>query len=272
MKNETPFSPGQSVSNTPFPFACRGCGKLCCADTDVLVSPPEAACIAWYLKREHILLKNPRWGTLSLGGSTGLPVLKLAFAPWKEAPGAHRYCPFLVPLPGHENAARCGVYPARPAPCRLFPLGRLIRLDDNTESYIVMERCPGFEPPTPGEPLPEDYQPASPGQTRESWARKHANPEQDAEKRLYVEVIQAYMERGLHAPTRDSPTGLLSIESSLFLGQSLFYNLPPAPADPAQDHQTITGWLHFLREARDRVREMLVLPQTRSGLVHEHRN
>ena len=120
MKNETPFPPGESGSNTPFPFACRGCGKLCCADTDVLVSPPEAARIAWYLKRERIILKNPHWGVLSLGGSTGLPVLKLAVAPWEEAPGAHPYCPFHVPLPGQENAARCGVYPVRPAPCRLF--------------------------------------------------------------------------------------------------------------------------------------------------------
>ncbi len=272
MKNNNKFPAGDSHAGTPFPFACRGCGKLCCADTDVLVSPPEAAHIAWYLKRENFELKNPRWGILSLGGSTGLPVLKLAFAPWEKAPGNHRYCPFLVPLPGGENAARCGIYPVRPAPCRLFPLGRLIRLDDKSEKYVVMEHCPGFEPPLPGEPLPEGYQAPPPGQTAESWAHKRINPEQDAEKRLYVEVIQAYMERGLHAPTRDSPNGLLSIQSALTLGERFFYNLPPAPDDPPLDHERIMGWLFSLKSVVSRVQDVLVPTMTRLGASRQSLN
>lgn len=259
--NHPPISPtgfpsGNNLSpDAPFPFACRGCGQRCCVDTNVLVSPPEAARIAWHLERAGLAQEWPpsRWGELFLGGSTGLPVLRLLFQ--ARAGDPSRYCPFLAP--GSADAGTCRVHAARPAACRLYPLGRLLDLAGRSERLHLLERCPGFERPQPGEPVPPGYTPAPHRQTARDWVRQAVQPEMDAEKRRYVEVIQAYVKLGLHAPTRDNPNGQLSERAALFLGPALFYRLPAAPANPADDHAALLAWLESLEAAAGPVRALL---------------
>jgi Fe-S-cluster containining protein len=259
MNNPTWKTPQPSPGQAPFPFACRGCGKLCCADKNVLVSPPEAARLAWHLEREGLEQAYPRsqWGVLVLGSSTGLPVLKLNFARRTEEPDGPRLCPFLDTLPGQSQHGLCRVHPARPTACRLFPLGRLFALQGERERFALLERCPGFEPAGSGETTPPGYAPAPAEQTIQSWANQAAHPEMDIEKKRYVQVLRAYLGLGLHTPTRDNPSGQLSERAALFLGPALFYRIPAAPEEPNQDHTSILDWLAALQASTGLVRALL---------------
>lgn len=259
MKNIPLNSHQPSSGQTPFPFACRGCGKLCCADKNVLVSPPEAARIAWYLEREGMDQDYPRsqWGALVLGSSTGLPVLRLNFAQRPEEPDGPRYCPFLSLTPDSPDHGMCRVHPARPVSCRLYPLARLYDLHNQVERYALLERCPGFDQAEPGEPTPPGYEPAPADQTVEGWASRSVQPEMDVEKRRYVRVLEAYLRLGLHAPTRDNRNGQLSEQAALFLGRVLFYRLPAPPQEPNQDHAAILNWIDVLKASTGQVRALL---------------
>jgi Fe-S-cluster containining protein len=258
--NRPPVNPSQfSSGQTPFPFACRGCGKLCCADKNVLVSPPEAARLAWHLERQGLDQTYPlsQWGALVLGSSTGMPVLKLNFKRHDDEPDGPRYCPFLSPVPDSPSHALCQVHPARPASCRLYPLARLFDLQKQVERFALLERCPGFEQAEPREPTPPAYEPAPAEQTVERWASRSVHPEMDDEKRRYVHVLQAYLRLGLHAPTRDNPNGQLSEQAALFLGRVMFYRLPAPPQEPNQDHAAILNWLDVLKVSTGQVRALL---------------
>ncbi len=242
------------------------CGHLCCVDTTVLVTPPEVARINWYLRRHPELeaaLKDRdiRWGTMFLGGSTGLPVVQLDFVPFDERdPQSARHCPFLLPVYGSDpekprwlNMAWCGIREARPSVCRLFPVGRVL-LDPNSADqpeaweYRIVQRCPGFEPAPLGEATPPGYQPPDPKQTVRAWLAGQMNPDQEREKEFYMhKVLPAFMAERLHAPTEDNPDGLLPEGIALPLLGRLLYSPPSPPSDSAQDHPAIMAWLEELR-------------------------
>ncbi len=125
----------------PFPFTCRGCGQRCCVNTDVLVSPPEAARISWHLARRSQLahLQFGEWGALFIGGATGLPLVRLDFVPVAEQLA---HCPFLVPLFSsagewqQQAGARSGKRDQRCAGCsRLGAPRRSVRTSTNTGSW-----------------------------------------------------------------------------------------------------------------------------------------
>lgn len=260
------FAVGELIQyDGPFGFACRGCGHLCCIDKTVLVTPPEAARIIWYLHRHPQLeaglrSRNIRWGSLFLGGSSGLPVLQINFIPMEETnPQSPRHCPFLAPVyrgdpehPRWANMAWCGIREARPSVCRIFPIGRASYDPANSEhpenwEYRIVEHCPGFEAAGAGEAVPPSYQPPDPQQTVRDWLVQQINPDQEQEKNFYLQaVVPVFMQAHLHAPTADCPQGLLSEPLALALGQ-IFYSPPPPPADPAEDHATIMAWLEGLR-------------------------
>jgi|GEM_PF-3586455 len=261
------FAAGQLIQyDGPLGFACRGCGHLCCIDKTVLITPPEAARIIWYLRRHPQLEaslreRNIRWGSLFLGGSSGLPVLEINFIPLEAGnPNSPKYCPFLTPVYGGDpqkprwlNMAWCGIREARPSVCRIFPLGRVSfdlgnpQRPENWE-YRIMERCPGFETANPGDAVPPGYQPPDSQQTIQAWLAQQIDPAQEEEKNFYLQtVIPAFMQAHLHASTDDCPEGILTEPLALALGQ-IFYSPPPPPLNSAEDHSIIMAWLGGLRD------------------------
>ncbi len=185
------FSSGsQYYPSNPFLLACRS-SKLACIGAGSLLSPPEAARVAWALTRlSHAPLMLERWGELVLGGATGLPVLR-----------------------------------------------------------VRQILCAGFTP----YPCPWACPICSP---------MHAeNNQQVIEKRLTARVVGVYLAYGVHAATSDHPAGLLSERAALFMGTALFYRFPPLPPDPAQDSETIRGWLAWIESKVLQVKAMLCKPQ-----------
>ncbi len=253
-------------------FACRGCGQLCCVDTEVLVSPPEALRVEWLLKRRTdiaapLRLGNIKWGKLFLGGSTGLPLLEINFVPLdpnKLEEGTA--CPFLAPVFVGDQWVRmawCAIREARPAACRVFPVGRA-RLDITKPEweYRIMSRCPGFTQAVPGEPVPPGYAP-NPTQTVQDWLNEQCLPEQDQEKNFYLaQVVPAYLNAGLHASTPDK-VGMLPDEIAIGLLGRLFYGeLPPLPSRPEYDHEAIMAWLKILIELVPAIRQRIFSAQS----------
>jgi Fe-S-cluster containining protein len=245
-------------------------------DTTVLVTPPEAARITWYLHRHPELdaaLKDReiRWGAMFLGGSTGLPIVQLNFVPLDERdPQSARHCPFLLPVYGSDpekprwlNMAWCGIREARPSVCRIFPVGRVLLDPASTGrpeawEYRIVYRCPGFEPASPGEATPLGYRPPDPKQTVGDWLASQIDPDQECEKESYMHhVLPAFMAERLHAPTDDSAGGLLPEAVVLALLGRLLYSPPSPPADPAQDHQVIMAWLKELQTRAAELTKML---------------
>ena len=244
---------GEPVAlDQPFGFACRGCGHQCCVNTVVLVSPPEAARILWHLDRHPDLasrIEKP-WGTLQVGGSSGLPLIQLRFVPFENN---LTRCPFLAPVYNTKGTwlqmAWCGIREARPTVCRLYPLGRMSALGDDSrphdQDYRIIDHCAGFEPAEAGH-VPPGYTPPG-NQTVREWVAQQVDAEQSAEKDYYLaKVVPAYVQAHLHAPTEDNPEGFLSESEALELGRQLFYNPPATPPDSQDDHQTIMAWLALL--------------------------
>lgn len=268
------FARGEPIAlDAPFGFACRGCGHRCCVNTDVLVSPPEAARIIWYLERhpELAALKNSSWGELLIGGATGLPLMRLNFIALNDET---HYCPFLMPVCDERHTwprmAWCGIREARPAVCRIFPLGRMAATSNQTKQgnaldyeYRIVERCPGFEA-APDDQVPPDYTPPN-HQTVRAWLAKQIDLDQEAEKNFYIgEVLPAFMRAQLHAPTENSPDGLLTEGMALKLGHLLFYNPPPRPFETRQDHAVIMVWLKSMLDV------VPIIQQTLTPSAHRH--
>ena len=238
-----------------FGFACRGCGHLCCTNKTVLVAPPEALRIQWRIARNN--LPQRRWGQISLGGSTGLPVVSLRF----DDPG--RRCVFsrTVRVRGRTVGALCTIRDARPGPCRIYPLGRAqlyhIESLEFKSEYRIVEHCPGFDP-NAEEGVPELKQPAPEGQTVSAWLAGQLQPEVETEKQFYLErVIAAFMARRLHAPTEDNPAGGLPKRLALALLGPMFYPTLRAPEEPGDDHKRVMQWLASLVEAAERIAHRL---------------
>ena len=247
------FERGEPISqDAPIGFACRGCGHRCCVNMDVLVSPPEAARILWHLERHPDLaarIAKP-WGTMQLGGSSGLPLTQLRFVPLGD--DLNR-CPFLSPVYNAQGEwqqmAWCAIRAVRPAVCRLYPLGRVTALGDDgragEQDYRIIDRCAGFEPAPVG-PLPPRYTPPG-NQTVRQWVSEQVNADQTAEKTYYLTVVvPAFVTAHMHAPTDDNPGGVLSESDALELGRTLMYDPPAPPPDPGDDHAFLMAWLGSL--------------------------
>lgn len=148
--------------DAPCTFTCHGCGHRCCTDrTDIIVTSYELIRIAWYLATlaedypQHAIaiegLGQNAFGLIQ-GGSSGMPLMQVDF----ELAGPDiTACPFLVPAteipsaggpPALVNALEiepetlakdvmfslCGIHAVRPRSCRLYPLGGIASVDQNT--------------------------------------------------------------------------------------------------------------------------------------------
>lgn len=102
---------------SPFAYACNGCGR-CCHHYRIQVNPYEVLRLARHL-----------------GVSTGdLGSRWLEHGPYlrRREDGA---CVF-------QNGRLCGVHPARPLACRLYPLVRHVGADDS-EHFTTLAPVPG---------------------------------------------------------------------------------------------------------------------------------
>ncbi len=146
MENDTahPTSEPELLAlapDEPFRFACGpgiACYNQCCQDLNQALTPFDVLELRRYLKlswqeiqEQHVMLYT--------GPATGLPVASLRFAS-----RAGRHCPFVTDQ-------GCGVYPARPTSCRLYPVARAIqrsRIDGRMSEHFALlkeSHCHGFE-------------------------------------------------------------------------------------------------------------------------------
>lgn len=249
-------------ADAPFPFVCRGCGQRCCLDQDIVITPVEAVRMAWCLRRKGTQID--KWLSLGVGGQTGLPVGMLRFR--DTGPRQPRVCPFLVSEALQSNGRKptgrtlCAVHAARPAACRVYPLGRVLTYAPGasrptTVEYRLLaevrEHCPGLRP-LGDEPLPPGnvYRP---DWTTEEWVSAQFPADVEDEKNFYVHnVVSRLMDAGLCVPIeRGNPRGRLDEREAVLVLGTMLYSPPPAPGDPARDHEAIMRWLQ----------RMLQLPQ-----------
>ncbi len=112
--------------------------------------------------------------------------------------------------------------------------------------------------------MPPDYTPPN-HQTVRAWLAKQIDLDQEAEKNFYIgEVLPAFMRAQLHAPTENSPHGLLTEGMALKLGHLLFYNPPPRPFETRQDHAVIMEWLTSMLDV------VPIIPQMRNPSAPRH--
>ncbi len=95
------------------PFECRGCGG-CCWNVEVPLTGHDLRTLAAGTGLDPKTFMD-RYGQFTLG-SGFLPVARLKLT-------AAGHCPFL------QSDGRCGVHPARPLACRLFPFARIVEAD-----------------------------------------------------------------------------------------------------------------------------------------------
>ncbi len=123
-----------------FAFACHpglGCFNACCRELTVELSPADCARLrrALDLSSTEFLARHTR---TRFEPQRGLPVVLLRMRDDPE-----QSCPFVGP-------AGCRVYEARPAACRLYPVGRATAADDGGGAphefffLIDQEPCQGF--------------------------------------------------------------------------------------------------------------------------------
>jgi hypothetical protein len=127
------------AAEASFAFACHpgvDCFGDCCAGLDLVLSPYDVLRLrrALGLSGRAFLARHAQ---VTFAGDTGMPIVRLAMS---DAPGEP--CPFL-------GARGCTVYAERPSPCRIYPLGRGTRLDENgarVETYVLVREphCRGF--------------------------------------------------------------------------------------------------------------------------------
>ncbi len=96
------------------------CFNRCCYDVKLVLTPYDFLRIKEYLKigLEEFVEK---FGEVYLGEVTQLPVISINMLPYTLA------CPFL------DEKEGCKVYPARPSPCRFYPLARFLKKKENGE-------------------------------------------------------------------------------------------------------------------------------------------
>jgi Fe-S-cluster containining protein len=129
------------ASNETFQFACHPrvpCFNACCRNLNQFLTPYDILCLKHHLGLQSDVFLN-RFTIETPGPRTGLPIVSL-----KADPLQGWACPFVTDK-------GCGVYPARPASCRIYPLARAVSRCRNTgrttEHFALIKEahCLGFE-------------------------------------------------------------------------------------------------------------------------------
>lgn len=254
MPNEAMLSLSRSHAplclNDPLPFACRGCGNLCCGNliTPIHIMPPEYIRIQWHLERNPPLRKEfsfKQLFTYDAEHVSGLPILKLALNDYLLGDKISYACPFLVRNADNDGTpiVQCAIHPARPHTCRVFPIGMMMdgwygRKPVKT-SYHIMSYCPGFESPEDNEVTIHGYSPPSINQSLQTWLNGQIDNSLYNEITFhFFEVMTYYYDKGWHLPTGENAVGSLTEQAYNELA-GIFYEVPDLPSDPLQDHVTI---------------------------------
>jgi Fe-S-cluster containining protein len=128
-----------------FEFGCHpglACFNACCQDLTIELSPADAMKLrrALGVSSDEFLKDHTR---TQFDSRRGLPVVYLAM----RADEPHT-CPFVTP-------SGCRVYQARPAACRLYPVGRAVLAEANgqppEEFFFLLEEdpCQGYQQARP---------------------------------------------------------------------------------------------------------------------------
>lgn len=107
------------VPDSSFRFHCTQCGKCCINREDILLSPLDLFRMARELKlsMEEVL---KQYCECYIGAESGFPIVRL------KPKGTVKRCPFL-------KNRKCLIHNAKPNVCAMFPIGRGIRFDKESE-------------------------------------------------------------------------------------------------------------------------------------------
>lgn len=158
------------LSGMAFRFNCHKeipCFTRCCAALDLLLTPYDIL----RLKRRLGLTSEDfidKYGDTVFERHPRFPLMML-----RMLEGPEKKCPFVSP-------SGCSLYEDRPSSCRLYPLGRALRIDSRTDAeekyFLVREaHCLGFL---------EDHE-----WTVEEWVNTEGMDEYDTMNDLWLEVL-----------------------------------------------------------------------------------
>ncbi len=138
IETETELTGRLVGASDPLPFRCHpglACFNSCCRDKHLMLLPFDVLRMSRGLGCGSAEFLAQRV-ELEIEPSSGWPTLRLKLEPDGR-------CPFV-------GEAGCGVYANRPACCRIYPLGRAVRLDQGgepREAFVAIdtgESCLGF--------------------------------------------------------------------------------------------------------------------------------
>ncbi|MFO8090986.1 MAG: YkgJ family cysteine cluster protein [Desulfatiglandaceae bacterium] len=139
-EDQTIFQPIQG--DTEFSFQCHpgiACFNHCCSKLNLTLTPYDIVNLKKLLQLDSSSFLD-RYTRIFVDRQTGLPGVRL-----KMLENNEKSCPFLTP-------EGCAVYQARPAACRLYPLGRATARPQRsstgiTEKFFLVREshCLGFK-------------------------------------------------------------------------------------------------------------------------------
>lgn len=106
-----------------FTFGCKKCGRCCKHRTDIILNPEDIFRIAQYLQRRPIEIID-RYCNMDMRNTSKLPYVYI------KPVGQEEVCPFL-------QKKKCIIHKAKPVVCAIYPLGRLISLENMKVEYII---------------------------------------------------------------------------------------------------------------------------------------
>lgn len=128
--------------NDRFTFDCQACGKCCTNREDIILKPFDIYNISKYLKIKPIDFYN-KYCQTHIGYKTKLPIVILKYK--DIIPNQLSICPFLKPQ--KNGRVLCEIHKVKPTICALYPLGRLVKANDEGEveyQYFVQPvECDG---------------------------------------------------------------------------------------------------------------------------------
>ena len=98
----------------PFPFHCTMCGKCCINREDILLTPRDI-----YNMAKELGITTKELFETYIGCDSRMPIVRL------KPRGSIRRCPLL-------KDRKCSVHKAKPAVCALFPIGRCLMFEKDS--------------------------------------------------------------------------------------------------------------------------------------------
>ena len=212
--------------NDKFKFQCNGCGK-CCFNNDVMVNVYDIIRLRHGLKKTTQEIFQENYINFYIGPSSGLPVISLNFTKIDDKSNITD-CPFLIPNFDNKQKLKgwlCKVHNDRPIICKLFPCGRVQRIDIKTkkieENFILQDTkedrafCPGFN--SQKEQTLNEFL-----SSQNFWQSKEGSA-------TFTSILDYLNDSGFFAPTKDNQgsknKSLFKIDSKvLILLGNLLYN------------------------------------------------